>query len=135
VGERTAGAHRDERSFGLTVGAVLALLGGWWLVRGRFPVLAPALFAAGLLLAAAGAVFPRALVLPRRGWMALAEALSAVTSQVVLLLVFALVVTPLGLLRRLLGADPLRRRASLAGSAWHPYPRRHLDPRHYEKTF
>ena len=107
------------------MGAVLALLGGWWLVRGRFPVLAPALFAAGLLLAAAGAVFPRALVLPRRGWMALAEALSAVTSQVVLLLVFALVVTPLG----------LRRRASLAGSAWHPYPRRHLDPRHYEKTF
>ncbi len=67
--------------------------------------------------------------------MVLGEALSAVASRVVLLLVFALVVTPIGVLRRLLGADPLRRRAERSASAWHPYPRRHLDPRHYEKTF
>lgn len=130
-----ASAHRDERSFGLTVGAVLALLGGWWLYRGKFPLLVPAFLASGLLLAAAGALLPRALVLPRRGWMALADALAAVASRVVLLVVFALVVTPIGLARRLLGADPLRRRAAPGPSAWHPYPRRHLDPRHYEKTF
>lgn len=117
------------------VGAVLVLLGGGWLFRGRYSLLAPVLLSAGLLLAAAGVLLPSALVLPRKGWMVLGEALSAVASRVVLLFVFALVVTPIGVLRRLLGADPLRRRGERNESAWHPYPRRHLDPRHYEKTF
>ena len=130
-----ADERRDARSFGLTVGTVLALLGAYGTFRGRLGAAAPALLCAGALLLLLGAAAPRLLGGPRRAWMALAEVLASVTTWVVLLLVFALVVTPIGLVRRLLGADPLRRRAPLSGSAWHPYPPRHLDRRHYEKTY
>lgn len=48
-------------------------------------------------------------------WFGLAHALGAVASRVLMFLVFALVVTPIGLLRRALGKDSLRLRAFRAG--------------------
>jgi hypothetical protein len=44
-------------------------------------------------------------------WWGLAGVLAVVGSNVVLALIFAVVVTPIGLLRRLWGADPMLRRA------------------------
>jgi hypothetical protein len=44
-------------------------------------------------------------------WFALAHVLGAVASRVLMCVVFALVVTPIGLLRRALGKDSLRLRA------------------------
>jgi hypothetical protein len=50
--------------------------------------------------------------------------------QFVAIVVFLLVVAPLGLLWRALGYDPLaRRRASSSG--WSPYPGRHRQRNHY----
>lgn len=43
-----------------------------------------------------------------RVWFALGERLSALTSALLLVMVFLLVVTPIGIIRRLLGRDPLR---------------------------
>ena len=125
----------EERGFGLSAGGALLALGGWWLFRGKFPLLAPLFLASGGLLVLLGAALPGALAVPRRLWMSLAEGLGFVTTCAVLLAVFALVVTPVGLLRRLTGADPLRRRTPAGGSAWHPCPARHLDSRHYERLF
>jgi hypothetical protein len=125
----------EHRSFGLLVGGILAAFGGWWLFRGKFQTAAPAFLAVGLLLVLLGAAAPRLLARPYRLWMALAEGLSFVMTRVVLLIVFALVVTPIGILRRLSGADPLRRRAGMDGGSWQPYPERHRDPRHYERMF
>ena len=48
-------------------------------------------------------------------WLGLAHALGAVMSRVLLSIVFALVVTPIGLLRRALGQDSLRLREFKAG--------------------
>ena len=48
-------------------------------------------------------------------WLGLAHAMGAVVSRVLLSIVFALVVTPIGLLRRALGKDSLRLRAFKAG--------------------
>jgi saxitoxin biosynthesis operon SxtJ-like protein len=48
-------------------------------------------------------------------WFGLAHLLGAVASRVLMLVVFALVVTPIGLLRRALGKDSLRLRAFRAG--------------------
>src|SRR5688500_5723369 len=44
-------------------------------------------------------------------WLRLAQVLGAVSSRILMFLVFALVVTPVGLLRRILGKDSLRLRA------------------------
>jgi hypothetical protein len=48
-------------------------------------------------------------------WFGLAHLLGAVASRVLMFVVFALVVTPIGLLRRALGKDSLRLRAFRAG--------------------
>ena len=123
------------RSFGLTVGGILLLMGLWWVHRGKFGLVGPGFAVAGGILLLAGVAAPRLLARPYSGWMALAEGLAFVMTRVILFLVFVLVVTPIGLLRRAVGGDPLRRRAKATESYWHPYPERHRDLKHYEKSF
>jgi len=124
---------RAEREFGLLVGAVFVLLGVWWFYRGKFAIAAYVFTIAGATLIALGAVLPRLLVVPRRWWMKLAEGLSYVSSRIILAVVFFLVLTPIGLIKRAMGWDPLQRRAGSRESFWCPYPAR--DKGHYEKMF
>jgi len=67
--------------------------------------------------------------------MALAEVLSFVMTRVTLAVIFFGMVAPIGLFRRMIGGDPLGRRAARAESYWRPYPSRQNDPRHYEKMY
>ena len=126
---------RNEREFGLTVGGVFVLLGAWWLYRGKFVSAAHVLLPLGAFLILLGWLWPRVLVLPNRAWMLLAEGLSFVTTRMILALVFFLVVTPIGVVKRLTGWDPLSRRGARSDSYWKPYSERQRDPRHYEKMF
>jgi saxitoxin biosynthesis operon SxtJ-like protein len=126
---------RAEREFGLIVGGVFVLLGSWWLYRGKFITGASVSLALGTLLILLGLLWPRALVFPNRAWMLLAEGLSFVTTRIILGLVFFLIVTPIGVVKRLSGWDPLSRRSTRSASYWKPYSRRQRDPRHFEKMF
>ena len=126
---------RAEREFGLIVGGVLVLLSAWWLYRGKFPAVSEITLPIGAVLVLLGLVFPRALVLPNRAWMAFAEVLSWVTTRIILAFVFFVIVTPIGVVKRLFGWDPLQRRAPASDSYWKPYSERQRDPRHYEKMF
>jgi len=130
---RSFRAFRAEKEFGLIVGGVFVLLGLWWLYRGKFATAAYVLSAAGSILVLCGLVFPRVLTVPRRLWMKLAEAMSYVSSRIILAIIFFLVMTPIGLVKRATGWDPLQRRSATGDSFWQPYPDR--DPRHYEKMF
>jgi thiol:disulfide interchange protein len=125
-----------ERQFGVSVGLVLLALAAWFAWRGRGPLVVGVPAAVGGLLVVSGAAFPRALVLPNRAWMALAEALSWVSTRVILGLLFFLVFAPLGAWRRARGWDPLNRRAAAGRTSfWHPYSPRQADPKHYERMF
>ena len=126
---------RAEREFGLIVGGVLLLLSSWWLFRGKFHDVRPITFGVGGLLVLLGLVFPKALVFPNKAWMALAEVLAFISTRVILAFVFFVVMTPIGFVKRLLGWDPLHRRAAPSESYWRPYSERQRDPRHYEKMF
>jgi len=128
-------SRRAEREFGLIVGGVLLLISGWWLYRGKFPTLSHVTLPLGGLLVLLGLIFPAALVWPNKAWMALAEVLSFVTTRIILAFVFFVIVTPIGFIKRLLGWDPLHRRAAASDSYWLPYSERQKDPRHYEKMF
>jgi hypothetical protein len=127
--------HRREREFGLLVGGVLCLIGGWRLYRGQGGPVPVVLLAVGFPLLLAGALVPSILRGPYRAWMSLAEALSTVMTNVILAVVYFGVVTPIGLIRKAFGGDPLRRRATASGSYWFPYSDRQRDPQHYEKMF
>jgi len=128
-------SFRAEREFGLIVGGVLVLLSGWWLYRGKFLSVAQIVLPLGGLLILLGLLWPKILVWPNKLWMLLAEGLSFVTTRIILGLVFFLVVTPIGVVKRLTGWDPLSRRSPRGETYWQPYPERQRDPRHYEKMF
>lgn len=70
--------------------------------------------AIGVLLAAM--VWPGIFAPAARVWFGLSHVLGAVASKVVLSFVFAAITTPVGVLRRLLGADPMRLRRWRRGS-------------------
>jgi hypothetical protein len=119
------------RRFALTVAAPLALLAGWGAWRGHtfLPALLGGLAGvlAGFALAAPGLLRPIHTV-----WMQGAEALGWLNTRLLLGLVYFLIMTPTGLLLRLLGRDPLDRQLRDRPSYWrkrepHPDPRGTLE--------
>src|SRR6266498_287688 len=128
-------SYRAEKEFGLVVGGVFTLLSLWWLCRGKFTGVVNVTLPLGASLTVLGLLYPRALVLPNRAWMALAEVLSFVSTRVILAFVFFVIVTPIGIIKRLTGWDPLHRRAAASESYWRPYSERQRNTRHYEKMF
>lgn len=127
--------YRAEREFGLIVGGVLVLLSTWWFYRAKFPAAREVAITIGGLLVILAIIFPRALVWPNRAWMAFAEVLSVISTKVILAIVFFLIITPIGIVKRMFGWDPLNRRAAASGSYWQDYPERQRDARHYEKMY
>jgi hypothetical protein len=104
-------SHKRVRSFGLTIGALLilvALVVVWragWAIGGGARWLA----GSGAALAFIGLAAPALLRPLYRGWMGFALVLGHVMTRVLLTVVFFLVVTPIGLIRRALGRDPIER--------------------------
>ena len=135
IGAMSKRRFRAEREFGVIVGGALVLLSAWWFYRGKFPAAREAAITIGGLLAIFAIIFPRALVWPNKTWMAFAEVLSFISTRVILAIVFFLIVTPIGFVKRMFGWDPLNRRAAASGSYWQDYPERQRDPRHYEKMY
>jgi hypothetical protein len=126
---------RREREFGLVVGGVLLALSAWWFYRGKFPVFSKYSLAIGAVLVLLGLALPKALVWPNKAWMGLAEILSYISTRIILAVVFFGIVTPIGVIKRLFGWDPLHRRAGPSDSYWRPYSERQRDARHYEKMY
>ena len=124
----------EQRSFGLSVGMVCALVAAYSLWRGRHLTMwISGMLALGLLVPAC--VKPSLLRLPHRWWWRLARALAWVNTRVLLSALFFLIVTPAGVLGRMGGWDPLRHRRGPHESGWVPYPERLRDPRHYERLY
>ena len=122
----------QERAFGLGVGTVCLLLAAHALWRGAaapawiFGVLAAVLL--GFALTA-----PSFLAVPSRLWWRLAHVLGWLNSRLLLSAVFVFLLTPVGVLMRVGGWDPLwlKRRARTSG--WVPYPAR--NTKHYDRMY
>ncbi len=106
----------EGRRFANTVGVALLVLAGVVAWRGARSV-AWGLGGVGALLIAAGLVAPTRLGPVERAWYALAAAISKVTTPIIMGVLYFLVITPAGLVARLFGFSPLRRRQA-DGSAW-----------------
>lgn len=95
--------------FGLIMLAGLSALGAW--LHSFVPV------ALGVVVLVLTPVRPVSVRL-YRAWMTLGLLMSRVTSPVVLLIIFLLVITPIALLSRLFRRDPLRLRPQPDESYW-----------------
>ncbi len=110
-------SSKELRRFGVTVAIPLALLAGLGVWRGH--TVLPALLG-GLAVTLGGLALcaPRLLGPVQKVWMAAADALGWFNTRVLLGLVYYLVMTPTGIVMRLLGRDPLDRRLRDRPSYW-----------------
>ena len=97
---------QQGRRFGLTVGGAFLVFAAltWWREYATAPVV---LATIGSALALAGLVVPTQLGPVERAWMALAHAISRVTTPIVMAVMYFAVITPSGVLRRAFGGNPL----------------------------
>jgi len=105
----------------LGIGGVL-----WWRGRHGGALVCAAL---GSLLVLMGLAVPRALGPLRRGWMAVAELLSRVTTPVFMAVLYLVVLTPVGMLMRLFARNPVLRPRT-AQSGWIPRAETRSDLEH-----
>jgi hypothetical protein len=96
----------SDRAFGMVMTAVFAIVGILPLFSGRGVRYWSLGIAAAFLVVAL--VAPRVLAPFNRAWLRFGLLLHRVVSPVVLGIMFFLVITPMGLLMRALGKDPLR---------------------------
>lgn len=109
-------AAADGRRFGLTIG--IAFVGLAAIARWRGSVTASVIFlVVGVTLIAAALLIPRALVPIERVWMGGAAILSKFTTPIFMAIVYFVVFTPAGLIRRVLGKNTLSR-ADTSESYW-----------------
>lgn len=107
----------SNRSLGLVFAAVFLIVALLPLLHGRPLRLWSLAVAAAFAIVAL--VLPRALTPLNRAWTRLSLILHRIVSPIVLGILFFVVITPLGLLMRLLGKDPLRlRRDPSAPTYW-----------------
>jgi hypothetical protein len=108
----------EGRRFGLTVGIPFLLLGAVTTWRGA-AVTPYVFFGLGGLMLLAALVAPTQLGPVEKAWMKLAHLISKVTTPLFMGVVYFLIFTPMGLVRRLLGKDSLRRDRK-AATYWMP---------------
>ena len=101
--------NKQLRSFGLTVGGVFAVIGLWPLILHAADPRWWSVIVAGILIVPA-LVYPKSLFWPYKGWMAVGHVLGWINTRIILGAVFYIIVTPIGIVRRWLGKDPMGRR-------------------------
>jgi multisubunit Na+/H+ antiporter MnhG subunit len=127
------GPKNPERAFGVSVGIVLMLIAAFALWRERM-LIAQVTGGIGLVLATLGWLQPSWLYYPSKAWWKLAMVLGYVNARIILTIIFALVLTPISLVWRLIGRDPLqRRRRNWPG--WSAYPERYRNPNHFTRMY
>jgi len=101
--------RKGLREFGLVTGAIVAGLFGLffpWVLERSWPLWPWAIFA---LLGLWGLIAPLSLRPVYRVWMRFGLLLSKITTPIIMGLVFFVVITPIGLVRRLAGRDSMSR--------------------------
>ena len=101
----------EGRKFGLVVGAAFVVLGALIALKGHRNA-GVGLGILGTTLAGAGIAIPTLLGPVQRGWMKLAHLISKVTTPIVMSAIYFLVLTPVGVVRRLAGSNALARSRS-----------------------
>jgi len=126
--------ERELRKFGWLVGGVFTALASlMWL---RHKAYFPYFFVLGVMLIAFGFLRPKALKYVYVAWMSVAIVIGFVVSNVILTLFFFLVITPIGLITRLLGKDFLALKIDReAPTYWIARERATKTPAEYERQF
>jgi hypothetical protein len=105
---------REGRKFALTLAVAFGVLAGvaWWRESPRATLVFGAVAGAFVL---GGLLVPGKLGPVYRAWMGFAHALSRITTPIFMAVVYFLVITPIAVIRRALGGNPLRAHRGATG--------------------
>ena len=123
----------EGRKFGVLVGGVFLVIAAilWW--RGKQGAV-PYVGTLGGALVLAGLLIPTLLGPVNRAWMGLAHLLSKVTTPIFMGVIYFLVLTPIGLVRRAAGRRSLVHQAT-NGSYWIQRDSVKVDPNQMKRQF
>ena len=107
----------EGRKFAFTVGIAFLVLAGisYWRGHTRVPVVLASL---GGALRVAGLLVPSLLGPVQQAWMGLAHVLSKITTPIFMGIVYFVVITPIGLFRRMIGKNAMIPASSPATGYW-----------------
>ena len=120
---------KDLRQFGLLVGSVFAVIGLWPVVF-RSESLHLWAMILGSLLIVLGVLAPQSLRQVHGGWMKVGHILGSINTRIILGIIYYLLITPMGLVMRLMGKDPMHRAFAQGADTYRvlraPRPRHHM---------
>lgn len=128
------GDKSDWKKFGITMGVILAIIGSllFWKKNNYFEYLF-FLAAAFLIL---GLILPVVLKPVYKVWMALAVVMGFIMTKVIMVFIFYLIVTPIGLIARLTGKKILDMKVDKsAKSYWIAREKAQMVKSDYERQF
>ena len=127
-------SNKQARNTALIVSGVLLLIAAWNYYRGRMTVVA-ILGSVGLLLLVMGLFLPAVARRFHVAWMKLAGILGYVNSRILLFLLYYLLITPYGIVSKLVGRDPLNRRGVTKTTYWLPRKTSRQTREQFERSF
>ena len=120
---------KDLRNFGLLVGSVFCIIGLWPMIFREESMRVWAVGLGGVLIALGGTA-PQLLGPFHKGWMWIGHMLGWINTRILLGIVFYGLVTPIGLLFRLMGKDTMRQTVSGESQSYRvlrtPRPHSHM---------
>jgi hypothetical protein len=126
--------RKELRDFGITLGAVCGLFGALLFWRGRSSYMTFVTLCGVFLVS--GVLFPTILKPLQRIWMAFSLLLGWIMTRIILVMLFYLVITPLGVIRRLLSKDSLIRKLNeQCDTYWIEKEQVTQDHKRYENQF
>lgn len=126
-------SNRDIRSFGITMGIILFIISGLLMYYNKEIYQIIGIIA--LTFVGLGLIIPVVLKPLYFVWMTFAAILGWVMTRVILCLVFYLIITPIGLLTKLLGEDFLALKRAESDSYWNYRDSTEELNQDYEKQF
>ena len=121
--------RKELRQFGLLVGAAFTVISLWPLVFRGEPLRLWAIGLGGLLIACGG-ILPQLLAPVHKGWMWVGHILGWINTRILLSIVFYALVTPIGLVLRLMGKDTMRQTFAESSTTYRvvrsPRPHSHM---------
>jgi hypothetical protein len=127
-------SRRDLANFGLVVGVGMAVLAAWFHLRAHRQIPALVLLTVGAMVFVLARIPPIGRILYVL-WMGLGLTLGAVTGPIAMLVIYVVVIVPVGAWFKLRQRDTMHRQPDRAATSyWEDYPRAE-DPARYMRQF
>ena len=126
-------SNKDIRSFGFTIGIILFIVSGVLFYFGKESYQITVIIAS--IFMGLGLIIPQLLKPIYFVWMTFAAILGWIMTRVILSIVFYLVMTPIGMITRMLGEDFLALKKNNSDSYWNHRNSNYETNQDYEKQF